>query len=92
MSSNINCILFDLDGTLIDTSQLIIDSYKYTLKKHLNLEVPASEIALTMGRPLVEILGSYCSEQQDEMVRTYRGYNEARHDAATSLIPGVLEP
>jgi pyrophosphatase PpaX len=91
MSSNINCILFDLDGTLIDTSQLIIDSYQYTLKKHLNIEVPSSEIALTMGRPLVEILGSYSQKQQAEMVRTYREYNEARHDAATSLIPGVME-
>lgn len=91
MSNNINCVLFDLDGTLIDTSQLIIDSYQHTFKKHLNLDVPASEIALSMGRPLVEILGSYCPEQQDEMVRTYREYNEARHDFMTKLIPGVQE-
>lgn len=88
---SIKCVLFDLDGTLIDTSQLIIDSYKYTLKKHLDLDVTADEIALTMGRPLVEVLGSYSEEKEAELVHTYREYNETRHDAVTTLIPGAEE-
>lgn len=44
-----------------------------------------------MGRPLVKVLGSYSRVQQAEMARTYRECNEARHDAAAELIPGVRE-
>lgn len=89
----ISCVLFDLDGTLIDTNQLIIDSFQYTLKRHLNLDVPAEKIALSFGRPLVEILSYYSAGQVDvdDMVRTYREYNESRHDSTTRLIPGVKE-
>lgn len=28
----LNLVLFDLDGTLIDTNELIIDSFKHTFK------------------------------------------------------------
>ena len=87
----ISCVLFDLDGTLIDTNQLIIDSFQYTLKHHLGLDVPTAEIALTFGRPLVDILRGYSADKADEMVHTYREYNEARHDTTTKLIPGVKE-
>ena len=34
MKSNINTILFDLDGTLIDTNELIISTYLHTLDKY----------------------------------------------------------
>ena len=34
MKSNINTILFDLDGTLIDTNELIISTYLHTLEKY----------------------------------------------------------
>nr|HQI16641.1 HAD hydrolase-like protein [Bacillota bacterium] len=30
-------VLFDLDGTLINTNRLILDSFKYTYKKCLGL-------------------------------------------------------
>ena len=91
MSKNINCVLFDLDGTLIDTSELIIDSYQHTLKKVLNLDVPASEIAISLGRPLAEVLGSYSKESLDELIETYREYNDTRHDSMAKLIAGVTE-
>lgn len=87
----IRCVLFDLDGTLIDTNQLIIDSFQYTLKHHLGLDVPAAEIILTFGRPLREILSGYSADKADDMMHTYREYNESRHDTTTRLIPGVKE-
>ena len=36
--SMFEAILFDFDGTVIDTNELIIFSYKYTLKKVLDYE------------------------------------------------------
>lgn len=88
---NINCVLFDLDGTLIDTNQLIIDSFQYTLKRHIGIDVPAAEIILTFGRPLADILEEYCFDKAADMLQTYREYNESRHDTTTKLIPGVKE-
>lgn len=88
---DIHCVLFDLDGTLIDTSQLIIDSFRYTLKRHLDLDVPTEKIVLTFGRPLVDILAEYSADKADVMLQTYREYNESRHDTTTKLIPGVKE-
>lgn len=87
----IRCVLFDLDGTIIGTSKLIIDSFQHTFKLHLGLDVPAEEIALTLGRPLVDILSRYSADKVNEMLRTYREYNESRHDIVTQPIPGVSE-
>ena len=39
MKSNITTILFDLDGTLIDTNELIISTYLHTLDKILSGQV-----------------------------------------------------
>ena len=41
MNSNINTILFDLDGTLIDTNELIISTYLHTLEKYYPKQIPA---------------------------------------------------
>ncbi|HHY92922.1 MAG TPA: HAD hydrolase-like protein, partial [Firmicutes bacterium] len=85
------CVLFDLDGTLIDTNRLIIESFQYTLRKHLGCEAPETEIVSTFGRPLLEGLAHFSREKAPEMLKTYRAYNEARHDATTTLVPGVRE-
>jgi pyrophosphatase PpaX len=85
-------ILFDLDGTLIDTNELIISSYRYTLKSQLRLEVSREEIIGYFGEPLMITLGRYCSaEQLPQLVKCYREYNLARHDTLTKSFPGVRE-
>ena len=87
----IDCILFDLDGTLIDSNQLIIDSFQHTFKTHLGLDVPATEIVHTLGRPLVEILRQYGADKADDMLETFCVFNETRHDTAIKLFPQVKE-
>ena len=47
--------LFDLDGTLIDTNRLILDSFKYTYKTCLGLDVSEQEILRCLGEPLIEL-------------------------------------
>jgi len=87
-------VLFDLDGTLIDTNSLIIDSFKYTYKTHLGIDVPEEEILKYFGEPLIVTLRRYSEEQADAMYQTYITYNEAKHDSSVSLcgdIKGMLE-
>lgn len=87
-------ILFDLDGTLIDTNRLIIDSFKHTYKTHLGLDVSEEDILKYFGEPLIVTLRRYSDEQADEMFKTYIAFNETRHDSSVSLcgdIKGLLE-
>lgn len=74
-------VLFDLDGTILDTNQLIITSYKYTIKKHLDRDLEDAEIVKYFGEPLRLTLERYDKEKVDEMYQTYVKYNEENHDS-----------
>lgn len=76
----IKAILFDLDGTLVDTNNLIIQSFKHTFKKELNLDVDEAEIVMYFGEPLKYTLAKYGEENLDKLMNTYRSYNETMHD------------
>lgn len=82
-------ILFDLDGTLLDTNRLIISSFKYTYKTHLDIDVQDEEIIQYFGEPLIKTLGRYSKEKLDEMFETYKKYNSENHDKMTTIIDGV---
>ncbi|MDO6354773.1 pyrophosphatase PpaX [Caloramator sp. CAR-1] len=74
-------VLFDLDGTLIDTNNLILESYKHTFKKHLDYIPNDNEIVKYFGEPLKITLSRFDSERIEEMYRTYVEYNEMNHDS-----------
>ncbi|ERI90715.1 HAD hydrolase, family IA, variant 1 [Clostridiales bacterium oral taxon 876 str. F0540] len=87
----IKAVLFDLDGTLIDTNDLIIQSFKHTFQKHLNKDVPESEIVLYFGEPLIDTLARYDKDNAHILIQTYRAHNEAIHDELTKEISGAKE-
>lgn len=74
-------VLFDLDGTLIDTNNLILESYKHTFKKHLDYIPDDKEIVKYFGEPLKITLSRFDSERFEEMYKTYVEYNEVNHDS-----------
>ncbi|MCS7065796.1 MAG: HAD-IA family hydrolase [Fimbriimonadales bacterium] len=50
--SAVRAILFDIDGTLIDTVELITQALNYTYRKHLGIELPKEELRRLIGLPL----------------------------------------
>lgn len=84
-------VLFDLDGTLIDTNKLIIDSFKHTYKACLGLDVSEQEILKYFGEPLIVTLRRYSEEKAEDMFNTYIEYNESRHNDVVTLFDGVQE-
>jgi pyrophosphatase PpaX len=87
----IKAVLFDLDGTLVDTNNLIIQSFKHTFKRHLNLDVDEKEIVMYFGEPLIDTLSRYDKENAHVMIESYREHNEAIHDELAREIVGAKD-
>ena len=73
--------LFDLDGTLIDSVRLILDSYHHTLAAHGLPPRSDDEWLRGVGTPLTTQFAEWRdSGLLDALVATYREYNLAHHD------------
>ncbi|WP_077624820.1 pyrophosphatase PpaX [Sediminibacillus massiliensis] len=88
---NIQTILFDLDGTLIDTNELIIASFIHTLKEHADRDYTREEILDFIGPPLRESFVKIDPERADVMMETYREHNLKNHNAYVAAYPTVVD-
>ena len=84
-------ILFDLDGTLADTIELIIRSGQHAFTTVLGWTPTREELILGIGRPLHLHLGDYAKspDQLTELVTAYRGFQVQYHDELTVPYDGV---
>lgn len=84
-------VIFDLDGTLIDSLGLILASYRHTMETHLGRRMPDELWVQGMGTPLdVQMRGFARDDDEAEaMVRTYESHNLANHDDLVRPYPGV---
>jgi pyrophosphatase PpaX len=86
-------ILFDLDGTLIDSVRLILDSYHHTMRTH-GLPVRTDDDWLRgLGTPLTVQFADWASdpETMTALIATYRSYNLEHHDRMVTVYPGVVD-
>ena len=86
-------VLFDLDGTLIDSTELILSSYRHTLEIHRGVAPPDEVWIAGLGTPLWVQFKKFTDDpaEIDAMVATYRNHNLEHHDAMVREFPGVLE-
>lgn len=90
----IKCVLFDLDGTLIQTTGIIIDAFKVTFKKYFpNIHLTDDDYTNMLGATLFTTFGYYASskEQVDEMVTFYRAYSNDLIEQGLEAYPGAKE-
>lgn len=84
-------VLFDLDGTLLNTNELILQSFNYTFQKVLGMTIAKEQIFSTFGRPLAEVMAEFDAEKADLLLKTYRAYNAQIHDDYITLFDQVEE-
>jgi pyrophosphatase PpaX len=74
-------VLFDLDGTLIDSGPIILASMQHAVRTVLDREIAYEELAATVGgQGLVAQMQELAPDRVDELVEVYREHNDPLHE------------
>ena len=88
----LRAVLFDLDGTLLDTGELIAESILYALRGRISRLPTKSEVAARIGYPLRDQLRWWTKlEDVEELVRDYRDYSRRLQDTKLRAYPQAAE-
>lgn len=86
-------VVFDLDGTLVDTQDLIFESFIHTFEKYKpGYILSEEELYSFLGPTLRQTFLRYFSEDKiDEIIAYYREFNHREHDTYVKEVPHVKE-
>jgi pyrophosphatase PpaX len=89
----VRAVLFDLDGTLLDTIELILTSFRHATHEVLGKALPDEVLTRNIGIPLRVQMSEFSDDpgEADEMLRIYREHNGDIHDRMVAAFPGVRE-
>jgi pyrophosphatase PpaX len=74
-------VLFDLDGTLIDSGPIILASMQHAVRTVLDREIAYEELAATVGgQGLVAQMTELDPDRVDELLEVYREHNDPLHE------------
>lgn len=92
MTTDIRTILFDLDGTILDTNDLIIESFIQSLQHVVPAPFGREHIIPSMGQPLAAQIQLFTGlEEVSHLIAAYREINLLLHDDYVKPFPGVQE-
>ncbi|GKV69916.1 pyrophosphatase PpaX [Sporosarcina sp. NCCP-2716] len=91
MDKPITTILFDFDGTLLDTNELILQSFEQLLEVHYPGRYTRTDILPFMGPTLAESFNSIDPAKTEQFIGEYREWNLANHDRLAVEFDGVTE-
>jgi pyrophosphatase PpaX len=78
-------VLFDLDGTVVDSGAIILASMRHAAKEVLGIEPPDEELMAAVGGPGLEAqMRALAPDRVEELVTVYREHNEPLHDERVS--------
>lgn len=86
----IRTVLFDLDGTILDSNELIHASFVHTFKQY-NYSFTREEILGFNGPPLIESFSKIDPDRAEMMIETYLQHNHDIHNDYVKLFPNVIE-
>lgn len=89
----IETVLFDLDGTIIDTNELIISSFMHVFEAQATGPLTREQIIPHMGTTLEQQLQAFSGGVEDvsPLIKAYRSFNTIHHDDMVKPFPHVNE-
>lgn len=90
----IDTLLFDFDGTIMDTNNVILQSWQHTFMQLTGQPGDESVILSTFGEPLQITMKQFFGGDEEDVARNveiYRSYQKDRFLDLISLFPGVYE-
>jgi pyrophosphatase PpaX len=74
-------VLFDLDGTVVDSGAIILASMRHATREVLGRDYTDAELMQTVGGPGLEAqMRAFAPDQVERLVDVYRAHNEPLHD------------
>ncbi|GAB4286141.1 MAG: HAD family hydrolase [Coriobacteriia bacterium] len=91
--SRVRAVLFDLDGTLIDTVPHILASFRHATAEVLGAALPDDVLLMHVGVPLASQMRFFTEDEEvaEALLVAYRRYNHATHDEMARLYDGTAE-
>lgn len=91
MSVPLEAVLFDLDGTLLDSIELIVASFEHTMVAEGLPHRSRAEILAELGRPLLDTFPEWSGDpsRTDQLIDTYRAWNLTHHDELARPYEGI---
>jgi pyrophosphatase PpaX len=84
--------LFDFDGTLVDTTEMIFQSMRHATSSVLGRDdLSREELLANVGQPLPRQMEILDAEKAELLLGAYRAHHEEHHDALIGEFPGVDE-
>lgn len=79
--SHYRCLVFDVDGTLVQTNQLIFDAFNHIAERYVHRIYTPSEIIALFGPPEEDVVRAIVGEERaaeamEEYLRFYRSYHK----------------
>lgn len=90
-AKNISAVIFDLDGTLIDSSEAIVECFEYALRQTGRSPGDPRLIRRHIGRSLEKMFSLFTNGDTTQLVRLYRERYGQVFLEKTHLLPGVQE-
>lgn len=85
----IKAALFDFDGTLVDTTELIFQSMNHAVKEVLGETKTRDELLANVGQPLPTQMKYFDAERADDLLESYRLFNDEAHEEFIASFPNV---
>lgn len=90
--NKINTILFDFDGTVMDTNNVIINSWQHTYRALENREEDVAKILSSFGEPLdITVKKVFPNVPADKAIAIYRSYHYDNFGELITVFPGMRE-
>lgn len=84
-------VLFDLDGTVIDSTALIRESHRHAVSTVLGRDLPDEVLVANVGVPLLEQMKAFDPDRAEELLAAYQEWNHRMTPELLAEFEGIPE-